>query len=267
MSLRNNVRALPAMLKVSFLDSLAYRAELFVWILATSMPLIMLALFSAVARDAPIGRFGQSDFVAYFLATFIVRQLTSCWASWQINFEVRDGTLGQRLVRPVHPLWHYAAEQLAYVPLRVLVSLVAAAILLAAVGTHKLAHDPVVWAIWALSLLGAWLITLFVQLAIGCLALLLESSLKIQDIYLAAFQVMSGYIIPIELFPRGVRAVADFLPFRYQIGFPVELMTGAYARSEALAMLGRQWAFVLVTLALVVVVWRRGVGRFAAYGG
>ena len=98
--LRKSARALPTLMKVGFLEAVAYRAELLVWVLSTTMPLIMLALWSAVARDAPVGRFGQTDFVAYFLATFIVRQLTGAWVAWQMSFEVRTGTLSMRLLRP-----------------------------------------------------------------------------------------------------------------------------------------------------------------------
>src|SRR5215831_15107267 len=90
MSLAKSVRALPTLFKVGFLEAVAYRAELLVWVLSTTMPLIMLALWSAVAREAPVGRFGQMDFVAYFLATFIVRQLTGAWVAWEMNWEVRQ---------------------------------------------------------------------------------------------------------------------------------------------------------------------------------
>src|SRR5438105_6621630 len=87
---------------------LVLHLEMAVWILSTTMPLIMMALWTAVAREAPVGRFGQSDFVVYFLVTFIVRQMTGAYAGWEINYEVRQGTLAQRLLRPIHPLWHYA---------------------------------------------------------------------------------------------------------------------------------------------------------------
>ena len=73
MSVRNTLRAFPTLLRVGFSEAVAYRAEMLIWVLATTMPLVMLALWSAVAREAPIGRFGQSEFTAYFLADFIVR--------------------------------------------------------------------------------------------------------------------------------------------------------------------------------------------------
>ncbi len=54
MSVRATVRALPTLARVGFAEAVAYRAEMFVWILSTTMPLIMMALWTAVARDAPV---------------------------------------------------------------------------------------------------------------------------------------------------------------------------------------------------------------------
>ena len=267
MSMKGAVRALPTMLRVGFAEAVAYRAELLVWVLATTMPLIMLALFSAVAREAPIGRFGEAEFVAYFLATFIVRQLAGSWASYQINQEVRDGTLAMRLLRPIHPLVAYATEHTAALPMRALVSVPVAVIWLVSSGSTQLTRDPLIWLVWCAAMLGAWLVTLFVNMAVGCLSFFLESSLKVMDIWLALFFVFSGYLIPTELFPEPLRAVSDWLPFRYQIGFPVELMTGAHDLHGALLLLLRQWMFVALLFALTMVLFRRGVARFAAYGG
>lgn len=267
MSVRNTLRAFPTLLRVGLSETVAYRAEMFVWILSTTMPLIMMALWTVVASEAPIGRFNQTNFVAYFLATFIVRQLTGAWAAWQMNFEVRTGTLAMRLLRPVHPLWHYAAENIAAMPLRLLVAIPVAAISLAVVGSGYLPRDPLMWVIWVFSILGGWLITFLANAIIGTLSFFIESSIKVMDVWLAAFFVFSGYLIPIDLFPPWLRTLSNWLPFRYQIGFPVELMTNGLIRTAALEMLARQWAFVFVIWAGCTWMWRRGVRNFAAYGG
>lgn len=265
--LHDDLRRFRALLRVGLLEALAYRGQMLVWVLTSTMPLIMLALFGAVASEAPLGRFAQPQLVAYFLATFIVRQLTSSWVAWDINNEVRDGTLSTRLLRPVHPLLGYAADGVAAMPLRIAVSLPVAAILLVSVGAHELSADPAIWLLWCVSLVGSWLISLSISCAIGALAFTIESSLKVMDLWLAAFLVFSGYLVPIELFPARLRAVLDFLPFRYQIGLPVELMTGAHARADAIALVGRQWVFVVLAAVVMLTTWRRGVARFSAYGG
>jgi ABC-2 type transport system permease protein len=261
------MRALPALLRIGVLDSLAYRGEMLVWILTTTMPLIMLALFGAVARQQPLGRYGEPQLVTYFLITFIVRQLTSSWAAWHINMDVRDGTLSTRLLRPVHPLLAYAAEAVAVLPMRAALALPVAVVLLGVVGTRDLTRDPVLWLLWGISLLGALLLSMLVSFAIGALAFFVESAAKVLDIWLTVFFVLSGYLIPIDLFPARLRAALDWLPFRYQIGLPVELITGAHGRGEAISLLGRQWLFVVLAAGATVALWRRGLARYAAYGG
>ena len=267
MRLPATARALPAMFKVGFAEAVAYRAEFLVWMLSNTMPLIMLALWSAVAREAPVGRFGQKDFVAYFLATFIVRQLTSSWAAWHMNYEIRQGTLALRLLRPIHPMLTYAVENLAAQPMRLLVALPMAAVWMWSVGAGHVPRDPALWAAFAVAVLGGWLLTFLANFAIGCLAFFTESSIKVMDVWLTLYFVFSGYLIPVELFPPAVRGIADWLPFRYQIGLPVELITSAHDRGAALALLGGQWAWVVVTMVGTIGLWRKGLGRFAAYGG
>jgi len=267
MSTRSTVRSLPTLMRVGFAEAVAYRAEMLVWVLSTTMPLIMLALWSAVAADGPVGRFGQRDFLAYFLATFIVRQLTGAWVAWQMSFEVRTGTLSMRLLRPIHPMVSYAVENIAAMPLRLVVALPVALLALVLVGARTVPRGALIWGVWLLAVLGGWLITFLANFLIGCLALWTGSSIKVMDVWLVAFMVFSGYLVPVELFPGALRAAVAWLPFRYQIGFPVEVMTGAYALPAALGMLARQWAFVLGLFLAALAMWRRGLRRFGAYGG
>ena len=267
MSLRGTLRAMPTLLRVGFADAVAYRAEMLVWVLATTMPLVMLALWTAVAQGAPVGRYGEPQFVAYFLATFIVRQIAGSWTFWEMNLEIRSGVLAMRLLRPLHPLWAYAAESIAAMPMRVFVSLPVAFIALFVVGARDVAHDPIVWLLWAVSVVGAWLLTLLVNFAVGAAAFFVESSVKLMDTYLVFFFVLSGYLIPVDLFPTSLRAIVDWLPFRYQIGLSVELMTGAISRDAALPQLARQWLWIAIAAAATAALWRSGSRRFAAYGG
>jgi ABC-2 type transport system permease protein len=266
-SLSSTVRAFPALFRIGFAEAVAYRAEFLVWMFSTTMPLIMLALWSAVARDGPVGRFGQKEFVAYFLATFIVRQMSGSWAAWEMNFEIRHGTLAQRLLRPIHPMLTYAIQNLSAQPLRLVVALPMAAVWLVSIGAGQLPRDPVLWIAFVVAMAGAWLLSFLSSFAIGSLAFVMESSLKLMEIYLTLFFVFSGYLIPVELFPPALRIVGDWLPFRFQVGLPVELMTGAHDRGAALMLLARQWTWVAAMLIAALTMWKRGLRRFSAFGG
>ena len=79
---RRLARLFPTLLRVGFADAVAYRSEFFIWILTTNMPLVMLLLWTAVARDAPLARLGTVEFTAYFLMVLVVRMLTGAWVVW-----------------------------------------------------------------------------------------------------------------------------------------------------------------------------------------
>ena len=261
------MRVVPALLRTAFASAVAYRSEFLVWILSTNTPLVMLALWSSVAREAPFAQFGQKDFVAYFLVTLVVRLLTGTWVVWEMNMEIKDGTLSQRLLRPIHPFLVYAADNLGAIPLRAVVSLPIALIVLVTASGSLLTRDPMLWLIAPAAILGAWLISFAAMLAIGALGLFWESSIAVWDLWFALYFVFSGYLFPLRFFPPLLGRWVARSPFPYALAFPVETMLGMTSRADALTSLLTQWAYGLAFLVIAVVVWRRGLVRYAAYGG
>jgi ABC-2 type transport system permease protein len=81
------------------------------------------------------------------------------------------------------------------------------------------------------------------------------------------FGVFSGYLVPLDLFPPWLAGLARFLPFRYMLAFPVEMMTGLLSRQRVLEELLIQWGFVAGLLLLVRLAWGRGLRRFSSVGG
>ena len=265
------LRALPTLMRVGFAEAIAYRAEMLVWVLSTTMPLIMLMVWTAVAEASPVQGVSVSwsspRLVAYFLSVFVVRQMTSSWAAWEINWEVRQGVLSMRLLRPLHPLVSYMTSNIAYFPQRFVVTAPVVVVIALTKASDFITHDVALWGVLALSLVGAWLITFFANAAIGTLSLYFESSLRLMEIYLVLFFVMSGYLFPLDLFPGWLRVLTQWLPFRYQIGLPVEIITGALTLPQALELLARQWAWAVVMVGGAFLLWNRGVKRYQAYGG
>jgi ABC-2 type transport system permease protein len=261
------LRAFPTLLRVGISEVVAYRAEFVVWILTTNMPLVMLAIWHAVAADGPVGRFDQRAFTAYYLGVLAVRLLTSSWVVWQLSMEIRDGTLATKLLRPIHPMVALAADHLSAVPMRALVISPVIAILFAVGRDRLFQHDPALALIFAASLAGAWLLIFFTMVVMGSLAFFVDSALGIFELWLGLHAIFSGYLIPLEALPRWVRQAADVLPFRFMLGFPVETLVGLLDRQQALAALGAQWGYAALFGALALWVWRVGVRRFAAFGG
>jgi len=261
------VRAFPTLLRIGVAEVVAYRAEFLVWILTTNMPLVMLALWHAVAADGPVGRFDQTQFTAYYLGVLAVRLATSNWMAWQMSMEIRDGTLSAKLLRPIHPLYAYAADHLAAVPMRILVVSPIVAGLIATSWGRLLRHDPKLLLILVASLACAWLLVYFSMVLLGSIAFFVDSAMGPFELWIGVHAIFSGYLIPLEVLPTWVRGAANVLPFRFMLAFPVEVLVGLLSPGAALRQLGAQWLYVAVTGVLALRVWKAGVRRFAAFGG
>ena len=265
--IRSAAKAFPTLLRVGFADAVAYRAEFLIWILTTNMSLVMLALWNAVARESPVGPYGQRQFVAYFLCTLVVRLLTGSWVVWEMNYELRQGLLAFRMLRPVHPMVHYAAENLAALPVRAAFALPIAVASLFAMGADQVTHDPVLLATFVASVLLAWLINFLAMAIVAVPGFYVESSVSLFQVWFGLYVVLSGYIVPLDLFPGWLAELAKVLPFRFMLSAPVETLLGRFDRLGALAHLGASAAWAAGLLAALVLFWRAGVRRFNAYGG
>jgi ABC-2 type transport system permease protein len=260
-------RAFPTLFRVGLAEMIAYRAEFIIWILTTNMPLVMMALWTAVAADGPVAGFDQKKFEAYYVATLMIRLLTNTWMVWQLTMDIRQGALATRLLRPLHPLLAYAAEHLAAVPIRALMVSPLVVVLVVVTPGHLALGSPLRLGIFLTSLAGAWLLLFFMMAIIGSLALYIESAVGIFEVWLGLHFILSGYLVPQQLMPSWVLPISNVLPFRYSLGFPVETMIGLNTTAQALRDLGVQWLYVVALFAATLAVWRRGMRRFVAFGG
>jgi ABC-2 type transport system permease protein len=88
----------------------------------------------------------------------------------------------------------------------------------------------------------------------------------INQMYFVALLFLSGQIAPLALLPLPVRVAAMILPFRWMIGFPVDLLLGHLTPVETLTGLAAQALWIGLGFLLVRIVWRAGVRVYSAVG-
>ncbi len=267
MSIARTLRVLPTLLRVGVAETVAYRAEFLVWILTTTLPLVMLGLWTKVAEEKPFAGYTAAGFTAYYLSNLIVRNLTGSWVAWQVSEEIRLGSMSMRLLRPLHPMIAFAMSHLAAVPFRSVVALPVAIILLVSSGASALTTEPLQLALLVPSLVLAWLITFTTMFMLGCFAFFMTKSMSLMNLYFLLFSLLSGYLLPIPLLPWWIREPAEVLPFRFMLSAPIELMTLSLSLTEILSLLAGQLAWAVAMMLLALWTFRAGVRRFEAVGG
>jgi ABC-2 type transport system permease protein len=259
-------RAMPGLLRVGFAEVVTYRAEMVIWFLTSTMPLVMLLVWDRVAEGGPVSGQDQASLARYFTTTLVVRQLTGAWVVWELNAQIRTGRLSAGLLRPVHPLAAMAAEHLAALPMRILV-------LGPMVGLIGLWRpdalglpEPAMLALLLPSLALAWTLHFVVQAAVGCLAFFHEQSLGVWSIVGSLYVVCAGYMFPLSVLPADLAGALRVGPLFSMLGVPVELAAGQLRGGAALGAVALQAAWVGLAALGLAVVWRAGVRRYEAFG-
>jgi ABC-2 type transport system permease protein len=246
--------------------ALEYRLAVFIWMFSMVLPLIMMAGWISIAESGSIGRFSRTDFIEYYVAAILVRNLTGVWIIWDLDSDIRHGEMSFKLLKPLNPIVHYIAQSLSAKPLRLAVL----APLVAGVGWFvpgvRFETRLLPLLLLTVAIAGTWALLFFIQYTNGLLSFWITQAIGINDMWFGVFSLFSGYLIPLDLFPQALRNALYALPFRYMMSFPIEIFTGRLAHFEILRGLGLQWMWVALFYAMCRLVWARGLKKYSAVG-
>ncbi|MEM8531068.1 MAG: ABC-2 family transporter protein [Chloroflexota bacterium] len=256
-----------ALLRVTWQTWLAQRSFFFLlafgWMIP---PLIYLFVWSTAAREQPIGGLTRGEFVAYYLILIVVNQLTYAQTNWTVGDQIREGGLSGLLLRPMSPIFDTIATELAgkavYLLFIVPVTFVLALMLRSTLDltlTNALAFGVALPLAWMLRFLWGYAIALLAFWASRA-----DSLLALQDTLLF---LLAGQVAPLALLPGWLATIAVWLPFRYMLGFPVELLTGQLTSDEMFFGFVLQVGWLSVAAGLSWLGWQRGLRHYSAIGG
>ncbi len=229
-------------------------------------PLIYLLVWSTAAEGQTIGGLSRGEFVAYYLILILVNQLTYAQTNWTVGDVIRYGGMNAQLLRPLSPLYDTLSTEMAgkvvYMLFVIPVTAVLAMVLrpeLHLTWRNGLAFIPALVLAWALRFFwGYWLALL------AFWATRADALLALQD---ALVFLLAGQVAPTMLLPDWMQSIAHILPFRYMVGFPVEILTGQLASTDLRSGFAYQIGWLIIALVLYLNVWRAGIKRYSAVGG
>lgn len=254
--------------KTTFAAMLQYRAALAIWMIGHVLePLIYLVVWSTVsnAEGGSIGDYSTREFAAYFIVLMLVNHVSYTWIMYEFEYRIREGLLSSALLKPVHPIHSDIADNVSSkfitMPFMLFVAVVLA-----------LLFDPIAspkpWAIaFAVPVLFlAFLVRFLLEWTLAQAAFWTTRVSALNQTYFVLVLFFSGQLAPLTLFPYPIQVIAALLPFRWLIGFPVELLLGRLALPDAFIGLGAQAVWLVISLFLFRVVWQAGVRIYSAVG-
>jgi ABC-2 type transport system permease protein len=255
--------------RASIATQFQYRVAQYFWMLGMiAEPVIYLVVWSSVARSSggSVNGITAGEFAAYYIVWTLVRNMNIVFGAPFWEWRIREGQLSGQLLRPLHPI-HYDIAYFAGWKVVVVALWIPIAIGLSAV-FHPDLHPSVlevvvfVFAIW-----GAYLARTMYQSIMGMLNFWTTRGAAVFDLYMTTELLLSGRLVPLKLMPGWVQTLANFLPFKWTFGYPIEALVGNLSTRALIGGLGAQLVWIVIGYALFSVAWRFAIKRFSAVGG
>jgi ABC-2 type transport system permease protein len=254
--------------KTTLATMFAYRASLLIWMIGQVLePLVYLIVWSLVSNNngGSVGDYTTRQFAAYYILLMLINQVTYTWIMYEFEYRIRQGILSFSLLRPVHPIHSDIADNISSkmitTPFMVMVAIVLSFFF------HP-ALSPQPWAIpiFLLALILAFAVRFLLEWTLALSAFWTTRVGAINQTYFVVLLFLSGQFAPLTLFPVPIQIFSYFLPFRWLISYPIDLIMGRLTVVEALIGLGAQAVWLGISYLLLRVVWRSGIKIYSAVG-
>ena len=272
---------LSTMFGVEYAMMLTYRAEIVLWAVATCLPLIMLGVWSEAFGSGRFEGLSAAWAARYFIAVFLVRQLSVVWVMHYFEYQVVSGRLSGQLLLPVDPVWRYLtmhlAEQVCRLPI---VGLMIGLCLwlfpeawrgggsgdggAGGLGAWRVSAASVGLGLLATGM--AFVSRFFLQYALAMLAFRMERVMALHELIWLPILFLSGMVAPLEVFPEGVRAAVLWTPLPWLVWFPAKLFMGDYDAPLVLRGFAMLVGWGVVFVGVQRWAWRVGLRNYSAMG-
>lgn len=230
--------------------------------------LIYLIVWTTVAREqgGEVGGFTVGEFAGYFIAWMFVRNITTGWSPWAMEWKIRSGRFSAWLLRPVHPVVTETSDMLAS-KAGAMITLIPTMVVLTLFFRPQFELIP--WSLLALipALVLAFVLRYTLMYVLSLTAFWTTRLTALFELWFAVEIFASGRIAPLSVLPDWAQQIAGYLPFQWMFYFPLELLLGRSTPEAAVAGFINQLIWLAVSMLLMRFVWRAAVRHYAAVGG
>lgn len=255
----------------AFIKAIEYRSEIAVWLILDILPtLILLLVWVGIYQGKDdIAGFGLSQMLQYYLLGLIIEGLTaSHFEAWRIE-QIKMGKIDYFLTRPLSFITeiiivHFGGKFLyLFVSLPVFIIIWIFTNLFLPVGIPEITLNTL--AIFTFFLLASSIFQTLVTLIIVLLGFWFEGAQGLEHFKWITLTIFSGLMIPIQLMPIWMKAIVNFLPFKYLYAVPIGIIQNTYQLK--IFDLVYLISTVIVLLTMNLLIWEKAKYQYGSAGG
>lgn len=255
-------------------NSLEYRMNFLLTLLSCLFPILIqyflwATIFEGKSNTEVLGyKFDQ--IIIYSIFAALLSKLVATGFEYDVSGDVKSGQLSKFIVQPIGYFQYRISSFLGgKIPQLVIVTLILF-IILALIKFFLHLEIEITFASIILFFLVVALSITMNFFIFYCLSTLSFWFLEVWGIFFTfslLSSIASGGIFPLDMFGATINKILNFLPFKYIVFFPINVINGKLSWDEIASGVQMQFAWILVLFILSKWLWYKGMQRFESVGG
>jgi ABC-2 type transport system permease protein len=256
-------------IKGTWAEYMVYRLNFVMWRVRMVMQLLITYfLWSAISgTNTEFFGYTQSMILTYILLSSIVRTLVLSTTTMGIGDLINQGNLSNYLIRPIHFFSYYAAKDVADKALNLFFAIGEFTILYFILRPPVfLQMDPFYLMSAMVAILIGMVLYFYFSLMLGFLGFWTPDVWGPRFISFVIIEFFAGGLFPLDILPKAIYNLTQFLPFSYFIYFPLKVYTGQLTGVQVFEGLGIGLLWTVGLWYIALQLWHKGLKAYTAEG-
>lgn len=253
-------------------SSLEYRLDFIFSLISACFPiLIQYYIWTAIYVQSKTGQFfgyTYGEMILYTIVAAIVTKIVSTNMDHVIAMDIKDGALNKHLVQPANyfslKLFTLLGQKLFFFSVMLIIIFMA---IIYFSNLYAIQIGLYTMICFILSMILSLILNFFISYSIATIAFWLSEISYFFEMTGLFVIILSGGVFPIEIFGRTMNVLLNYLPFKYTIYFPSNIINGKLAMFEIIHGISMQIIWILIMFVISRMLWKVGLKKYLGLGG
>lgn len=250
-------------------ETFAYRLNFVMW--RVRMVLQLLTTYFLWYTLLPPGKtlfgYDQSSMLTYIFGTSIFFSIILANRSGDVGELINSGNLSNYLLRPMNFFLAWFFRDIGDKAMNLFFSIIEITLLYIVLRPPlTIQTDPIILLFVFFATCCAVLLNFFINLIIGSLGFWTPEVWAPRFIFWIIIYFFSGSAFPLDILPKPVFVVFEFLPFTYLLYFPLKIYLGQLSMQMIISGMVISAAWVFLLFLLLRFLWQKGMHVYTAQG-
>ena len=253
--------------KISLISYLEYRVNFVLSFLFSLVPFsVSVLLWVAVAKHSEFIK--VKEVVSYYFVILIVKNITTTNSIIRFSDDIRLGELNKYLLKPYNYCFYNLMADLPERIVFIVMNFIPLILIYTFLHSYiNLDLSLIKVFFFIIFLILGYLINFFIDFLIGLYSFYFSKVSSLYTSIKVLRNLSAGNIFPLLMLPAKIFLILQFLPFMYTSYVPTMLLLERTSLNLILRNLFISIAWLTILCLFSVMLWKRGMKRYSAYGG